>query len=144
MCQHEGARAQLTAVAEPHAESLGPVVGIDHGSVAHVHGREVHELLAPGAPQLDGRHAVLPEQPSDRTRLDVRGPAGVDDEHVATRPPEDQRSAQARRSAPDDHSIQVPHARAPMPGAQAPPTAVQGGPVRSIREWSVVAGHVDP
>ena len=67
MRQHERARAQLAPVAQPHPESLGPHVGIDNGSVPHLDGREVHELLAPGAAQLDGRDAGLAEQPSDRT-----------------------------------------------------------------------------
>jgi hypothetical protein len=67
MRQHERARSHLGPVAQPHREPLGPRVGIDHGSVPHLDGRQLRELLAPGPAQLDRRDAALAEQPPDRT-----------------------------------------------------------------------------
>jgi hypothetical protein len=128
MRQHERARAQLTSVTEPDSEALGPHIGVDHGGVPDLDAREIHELLAPGATQLDGRHATLAEQPPDRTRFDIRGLAGVDHQHLPARPTENQSGAQASRTAPDDHRVEPWHPPTRTTVTQAPPLTMADGP----------------
>jgi hypothetical protein len=80
--------------------------GIPHLPLAHVHGRVLGQLLAPGSPQLRGCDAVVAEQPADAVRNAVGGAAGVDHEHVAARAAEHEGGAQARGPSADDEGVE--------------------------------------
>jgi hypothetical protein len=104
--QHEGAGAEGRPVAERHDEPVGEKLGVDDHAVTDLDVGVLGKLLATRGAEIGGRGAVLAQQPADPVGDGVRRPAGVEDEDALPCPAQDERGAQAGRTAADDYGVE--------------------------------------